>query len=166
MITRLQLGLARWALAVMVALAAVPAAAQQDDLSAILSAIDEPYPLRSADTSSPRDTLRTFLRDFSESIEAWQNDELDAAIYRPLFRASETFDATDLAALDRVASGAIKMAFLREILDRVELPSFDQIPGDEEVAEHGIERWTIPNTNIEIVRNRRRTQGRTVSVQQ
>ena len=114
----------------------------------------------------PRDTLRSFLRDFSDGIEAWQNDEPDAAIYRPLFRASETFDATELAALDRISSMAINMAFLREILDRVELPSFDQIPGDEEVAEQDIHRWTIPNTNIEIVKNRRRTQGRTVSFQQ
>jgi len=145
-----RLRLANWALSVMFVLAAVPAAAAGDDLRAILSAIDEPYPLRSADTSSPRDTLRSFLRDFSEGIEAWQNDEPDAAIYRPLFRASETFDATELAALDRLASSAIKMAFLREILDRIELPPFDQIPGDEQVAEKGIKSWTIPNTNIEI----------------
>ncbi len=148
----LRLGLVGWAMSIVVALVAVPAAADPDDLDAILGAIDDPHPLRAADTSSPRDTLRSFIRDFSEGIQAWQKDEPEAAIYRPLYRASETFDATELAAIDRLASGALKMAFLREILDRIELPSFEQIPGDEEVAETGITRWTLPNTNIEIVK--------------
>jgi len=142
----------RCALLLIVLFVAPHAKAQSDDLEAILGAIDDPYPLRAADTSSPRDTLRSFIRDYSDGIEAWQNDKPSAAIYRPLYRASETFDATDLAAIDRLATGATKMAYLREILDRIELPPFDQIPGDEEVAEQGITRWTIPNTKIEIAK--------------
>lgn len=138
--------------AVIVAFLAVPAMAQQADLESILSAIDEPYPLRSADTSSPRDTLRSFMRDFSEGIHAWKNDDPDATISRPLLRASETFDSEDFAELDRLANRAIKMAYLREILDRIELPPFEQIPGDADVAEQGITRWTIPNTKIEMVK--------------
>ncbi len=148
----LRRGLACWALSIIVALTAVPGAAGSDDLSSILSTINDPYPLRSANTSSPRDTLRSFMRDFSEGIQAWHNDEPDAVIYRLLYRAGETFDATELAALDRLASGALKMGLLMELLDRIELPSFDQIPGDEEVAERDIKSWTIPNTKIEIVK--------------
>lgn len=149
---RLRASLAGFALSITIALFGAPASAEPNELNAILSAIDDPYPLRTADTSSPRDTLRSFIRDFSEGIRAWRNDEPQAAVYRPLYRAYETFDATDLAALDRVATGAIKMALLREILDRIELPSFDQIPGDEEVAEQDIKSWTIPNTKIDIVK--------------
>ncbi len=148
----LRLGLVGWALSIIVAVVAVPAAAEPNDLDAILSAIDDPYPLRTADTSSPRDTLRSFVRDFNEAVAAWRNDEPDVSIYRALYRAGETFDATELATTDRLAAAAIKMAFLREILDRIELPPFEQIPGDEEVAGQDITHWTIPNTKIEIAK--------------
>lgn len=149
----LRLVVVGWALSVIVAVVASPAAAEPNDLDAILSAIDDPYPLRTADTSSPRDTLRSFIRDFNEAIEAWQKDEPAASIYRALYRAGETFDATEIAAQDRLAAAAVNMAFLREILDRIELPPFDQIPGDEEVASRDITRWTIPNTKIEIAKS-------------
>jgi MscS family membrane protein len=122
------------------------------DLDAILGAINDPYPLRQADTSSPRDTLLSFIRDFSQGVEAWENDGTQAEIYRPLYRASETFDGSELSSVQRLATGAAKMALLQEILDRIELPPFDEIPGDEEVANQGIKRWTIPNTKIEIAK--------------
>jgi MscS family membrane protein len=45
------------------------------------------------------------------------------------------------------------MALLREVLDRVELPQYEDIPGDAEVsAMSGPDRWVIPNTKIEIVK--------------
>ena len=46
------------------------------------------------------------------------------------------------------------MLFLKEILDRIELPPDSEIPGEEEVAdkEKAITRWTIPNTRIMIAR--------------
>ena len=149
---RLRASLAGCVLSITLALFGAPAASEPNDLNAILSAIDDPYPLRTADTSSPRDTLRTFIRDFSLGMRAWRNDESYADVYRPLHRAYQTFDATAFAVLDRIAGGAIQMAFLREILDRIELPSFDQIPGDAEVAAQDIKRWIIPNTKIEIVK--------------
>ena len=42
------------------------------------------------------------------------------------------------------------MILLKEILDRVSLPPFSAIPDDEQVAQEGIVRWTVPNTKIEI----------------
>lgn len=122
------------------------------DLGSILGAIEDPYPLRAADTSSPRDTLRTYLRDMDAAIEAWLTDRPDAEIQRPLRRAIETFDLSDVAAFERQTTAVLSAALLKEILDRVELPPFDQIPGDADVAEGKITRWVIPNTKIEIVR--------------
>jgi MscS family membrane protein len=126
--------------------------AQISDLGAILDAIEDPYPLRSADTSSPRDTLRTYLRDIDTAVDAWQSDKPRADTIRPLLRAADTIDFGELRAIDRLAAMTIKMVLLKEILDRVELPPFEDIPDDEEVAQQGIERWTVPNTKIEIAR--------------
>ncbi|MGI9263753.1 MAG: hypothetical protein ACR2QU_02415, partial [Gammaproteobacteria bacterium] len=41
---------------------------------------------------------------------------------------------------------------LKEILDRLELPPDDRIPGDAEVAAGDVTRWTIPDTTIRIER--------------
>ncbi len=129
--------------------AVVPASAQSD----LLVTIGEPHPLRAADTSSPRDTLRTYLRDFATSVEAWRGGKSREEIRRPLVRAAETIDFSALPTLGRESAMLIDMALLREILDRVELPNFEDIPGDADVAANGnLERWEIPNTKIEIVK--------------
>ena len=146
----LRLSLHRLLLACCLALAAVAPSLAQSDL---LISIDEPYPLRAADTSSPRDTLRTFLRDFSTGVDAWRTGKPREEIRRPLLRAAETIDFSAIPALGRQSAILIDMALLREILDRVELPQFEDIPGDAEVArDENLTRWVIPNTKIEIVR--------------
>ena len=33
---------------------------------------------------------------------------------------------------------------LKEILDRVEVPPYSEIPGDDETMRGGVTRWTIP----------------------
>jgi MscS family membrane protein len=142
----------RLGFALMLVLFAPQTLAQSNDLDAILGALEDPYPLRAADTSSPRDTLRTFLRDIDTFVEAWQSDKPRAEIVRPLLRAADTIDFGDIRAVDRPAELTIKMILLKEILDRVELPSFEDIPDDKEVAQKGIGRWTIPNTKIEIAK--------------
>jgi len=126
-----------------------PASAQSD----LLGGFDEPYPLRAADTSSPRDTLRSFIRDFSEAIDAWRADKPTVEVERPMQRASDTLDFSDLTVLGREATILIDMALLREVLDRVELPPYEDIPGDAEVAaDPQLTRWVVPNTKIEIVK--------------
>ena len=149
---RIVLGRSRWVLVFILVLLAPQTLAQSSDLGEILGAIEDPYPLRSADTSSPRDTLRTYLRDIATAVDAWQSDKPRADILRPLLRAADTIDFGSVPAVDRLADMTIKMILLKEILDRVELPPFEDIPDDEEVAEQGIVRWTIPNTKIEIAK--------------
>lgn len=41
---------------------------------------------------------------------------------------------------------------LKEILDRIALPPDDKVPGDTEIADGTITRWTIPDTSITIAR--------------
>lgn len=142
----------RWLLLFILVLLAPQTLAQPGHLGAILGAIEDPYPLRSADTSSPRDTLRTYMRDISTAVDAWQSDKPRTDIARPLLRAADTIDFGGLRGVDRLADMTIKMILLKEILDRVELPPFEDIPDDEEAAEQGIVRWSIPNTKIEIAK--------------
>jgi MscS family membrane protein len=126
--------------------------AQSADLGAILDAIEDPYPLRSADTSSPRDTFRTYLRDITTAVEAWEDDQPSAEIDRLLLRAADTFDFSEISDVDRSTTIVINMLLLKEILDRVVLPPFGAIPDDEQVAQDGVVRWTVPNTKIEIAK--------------
>ena len=149
---RIILGRSRWVWVFILVLLAPQTPAQISDLGAILSAIEDPYPLRSADTSSPRDTLRTYLRDIDTALDAWRSGKPNADIARPLLRAADTIDFGELRAIDRLAAMTIKMILLKEILDRVELPPFEDIPDDEEVAQQKIMHWTIPNTKIEIAK--------------
>jgi len=120
--------------------------------SADFGVAGDPYPLRGADTSSPRDTLRSFIRNYNAALEAWRNNAPRSKLNRLGSWAVNTFDFSELTTLTRVGSFHIKMALLKEILDRIELPPFDEIPGDQEVAESNITSWTIPNTQIEIVK--------------
>jgi len=149
---RLSLERSRWVLVLIFVVFAPRALAQPSDLHAILGAIEDPYPLRSADTSSPRDTLRTYLRDIDTAMDLWRSGRASADINRPLLRAADTIDFGEVLAVDRLAATTIDMILLKELLDRVELPRFEDIPDDQEVAEQGILRWTIPNTKIEIAR--------------
>ena len=73
--------------------------AQTTDLGEILRAIEDPYPLRAADTSSPRGTFRTYIRDITEAVDAWENDKPSADIERLLLRAADTFDFSEITAV-------------------------------------------------------------------
>jgi len=114
----------------------------------------DPYPLRPADTSSPRDTLRSFNADVTEAVQAWRAGEPREVVTRAGLRAYGAFDFSQLAARGRFAKEVQTILFLKEIIDRIELPPDSEIPGDEEVADKGkaLTRWAIPNTRITIAR--------------
>ncbi|MBZ9937182.1 mechanosensitive ion channel [Mesorhizobium sp. BR1-1-16] len=118
-------------------------------------AIDESFPLRAADTTSPRDALTTFLRDFRNSAEAWRAGKSRDVIDRALARARDTIDFSDVPALGYGAATLIDMALLSEVLDRVALPPLADIPGDADLktgSDDELTRWVIPNTRLEIVK--------------
>ncbi len=113
----------------------------------------DPEPLRPADTSSPRATLSSFLTNVIEAIEAWRRDngELTERSYRPYSRAVQTLDFSATPDGSSSVVRTQRILFLKEILDRLELPPDAEIPGAEEVAE-GVAEWTIPGTRIKIRR--------------
>jgi MscS family membrane protein len=123
---------------------AAPAVAQQTGF--------DPHPLRPPATASPRETLRTFLDDFGLAVRDWQQGNLSSATYRAFERATDALDFSSTPNGDSWAVRIIRAMMLREILDRVEVPPDEEIPGVEEVAEKDITSWTIPNTRITLRR--------------
>jgi MscS family membrane protein len=108
-------------------------------------------PLRLADTSSPRDTLISFLNGSQELVEAWRRDGgYSDDVYIALRGLQETMDFGLTPYGNSTLEQIRRILMLREILDRIELPPLDDVPGDAEVAEGGLEVWTIPETRIRI----------------
>ncbi len=115
----------------------------------------DPHPLRPADTSSPRDTLRTFLSDVTTVAEEFLlrgRGRTDETTNLARERAAATLDLSATPDGSFIGVQDERALLLKEILDRIELPPYDQIPGDAEVADGSITSWTIPHTRITIER--------------
>ncbi len=116
------------------------------------------HPLAPLDSSGPRETLKSFQESFSESVSAYQAEvdwtDTDAETYM-LDLSSKASRLLDLSAVppagqdDVIRLGVIQ---LQEILDRIELPGYEDIPDKEQVKTAGMDRWNIPNTEITIAR--------------
>ena len=106
---------------------------------------------RPVDTSSPRDTLRSFLYYFDASVTAWRAGD-ETARRRSASLAGASFDLSDDPPRGWYIRTFERMVMFKEILDRIELPPYEQIPGKEQVAEEDISHWTIPHTLIDIVK--------------
>jgi MscS family membrane protein len=124
----------------------------QDDVSA-----DVTNPLRLADTSSPRDTLVSFLEQSEDLVAAWRRDNgFSDDVYVALRGLQETLDFSSTAYGSSSLEQTLRILMLREILDRIDLPPPEDVPGDAEVAAGDLQVWTIPGTRIRI---RQETEG-------
>ena len=124
-----------------------PAAAAQET-----NAIPDPFPLRPPDTSSPRDTLRSFLENVGMAAEAWRGGIASNTTDRAWMSALMALDFSATPDSDSWSVRTERALLLMEILDRVDVPPEGRIPGDAEIEKEDLTRWTIPNTKITIVR--------------
>lgn len=142
-----------WALTLVLILAlvlglATPAVSAQDNDPDF-----DPHPLRPADTSSPRDTLNSFLTNANEAIEEWRpHEKINRRTARAYIRAVATLDLSTTPDSDSWGVRTQRMLLLKELLDRIELPPDNEIPGKSKVTEDGVTQWTIPDTAITIAR--------------
>ena len=115
-----------------------------------------------ADTSSPRDTLNSFIEatnDFYDLIMKSRFVDRHSPDARALIiRILDCIDASELPAFARRDSATDAAIALKEILDRIELPPWNGIPDTSEIQAAGgdekFSRWRIPNTRIMIERAR------------
>jgi MscS family membrane protein len=114
----------------------------------------DPHPLRPADTSSPRATLRSFLDNTKRAYrliarKAEKADPSDTMVYR--LRAIRCLDSSKIApaAAEDVANK--RAVLLSEIFDRIQLPDPKTAPDAKEAMARKLTRWRMPNTEITIV---------------
>ncbi|QDT48955.1 Low conductance mechanosensitive channel YnaI [Symmachiella dynata] len=113
-----------------------------------------------ADTSSPRSMLKSFIDACNELHQLIQNEHyLDSNNPQHIAvqtRILDCIDASELPAFERKERAAEAAICLKEILDRHQLPSWDEIPDTAEIeSAGGLEKfsfWRIPGTRITIAR--------------
>ena len=109
-------------------------------------------PLHPADTSSPRDTLESFITLAGEIVAIWDSEGISDR-HHLLFRGlRETMDFSATPYGSSFREQARRILLLNAILMRIELPPLYDVPGDAEVAAGNIPSWTIPGTRLRIVR--------------
>ena len=107
------------------------------------------HPLEPADRSSPRATLASFLESLDRAWELYSAG--DPGFQEPFLNARECLDLSDIPPLVFEEVSAETALMLKEVLDRIELPPMNQVPGPAEVEETGMVRWTVPHTEIHLV---------------
>ena len=136
----------------------------------LLPAFAVDHPLAPPDTSSPQATIRSFIENVNEShnIVMAANEQYlkepglfpSAAVKKQaapgiiLFeRAIDCLDTSEVPPRleqDAAIEGTI---LLKEILDRIDIPPYAEIPDAETVEmDKDLSRWTIPNTEINLVK--------------
>lgn len=109
------------------------------------------FPLEPPDTTSPRATLESFLRYTEMYYQALRNPDSEEVLLRESReRAEECFDLSKVAPSIRDDVALESVLRLREILDRIPLPDFVDIPDAAEVTKGSILSWRIPHTEIRI----------------
>ena len=121
-------------------------------------AYDKAHPLAPPDLSSPRAALENFIALMDQAYARWTSeaggdeDRIERAAIGRI--AHRFFDLEDIAPSVRKNVGRETAVYMKEVLDRVELPPWEAIPDEAAVAAipGGMNRWTIPQTEITLVR--------------
>ncbi|MGI9519045.1 MAG: mechanosensitive ion channel family protein [Pirellulaceae bacterium] len=130
-------------------------------LSVVVYAQETPElgPLEPSDTSTPAATLNSLIDSCNllhEQINSGAiTEEREAEILPTAERILDCLDLSELPKELRLTAGIESALFLKEVLDRIELPEADEIPAVENPSEDDVEplqNWQIPHTRIAIAR--------------
>ena len=132
------------------------------------------YPFKPPDTSSPRSTVKDFIDNMNRSyrilMEAHRENTKAPGFFTPesvskiaqradelIIRSIYCLDLSKVEEDLREKVGYESALMLKEILDRIEIPPIDEIPGsivgeNEGKEDSEVSRWRIPNTGIIIER--------------
>ena len=119
---------------------------------------DPEFSLKPADTNSPRATLKCFIDSCNELYQIIESERFfDRTSKEYLHIAIRVVDCLDISELPRYeqleTAGEVAVC-LKEILDRVEIPPWEEIPDVDQLTspEGELTRWRIPGTRITIAR--------------
>ncbi|MDH3831739.1 MAG: mechanosensitive ion channel family protein [Gammaproteobacteria bacterium] len=130
-------------------------------------AADAGNPLSTADTSSPRETLRGFVETLNQGhaqvreiitsylgssrlyLSAAERNEVDHVLER-IELARRTLNLSELPAALSGSLSTYRVLQLKEVIDRIELPAFEAIPDAAAMQSEQFKRWSLPGTEITI----------------
>ena len=130
-------------------------------------AADADNPLSTADTSSPRETLRGFVETLNQGhaqvkeiitsylgssrlyLSAGERTEVDHVLER-IELARRTLNLSELPAALSESLSTYRVLQLKEVIDRIELPAFETIPDAAAMESAQFKRWSLPGTEITI----------------
>ena len=128
------------------------------------------HPLAPPDTSSPQATLSSFVENVNRAhqllMDSYDQFQQEGGLFPStsvrqqskqaeiLFqRAKDTLNLSEIPSRLKKSTAIEGTLLLKEILDRIEVPPYAEIPDAEAVAADGeLSRWRIPDTKIHIVR--------------
>ena len=116
--------------------------------------------IQAVDTSSPRDTLRSFIEASNEINELIRKERIlnrrSPQYARNAARIIDCIDISEIPAFAREHRAAEVAVYIKEILDRHDLPDWEGIPDQEAIEEAGgfeqLSVWRIPGTRLTIAR--------------
>ena len=116
--------------------------------------------IQAANTSSPRDTLRSFVVACNEINEVIRKERIlnrhAPKHARLAARVVDCIDISEIPSFARQHRAAEIAVYIKEILDRVPLPEWEEIPDGEAIEEAGgfeqLSVWRIPGTRLTIAR--------------
>lgn len=105
-------------------------------------------PLTPQRLGSPSETLKVFLDSMNSYRTHLQNkDEKSEA---ELEKALKCLDLKEFPVLIRIEKGRQSAVYLKEVLDRIYVPDWKQIPSEDNSSV--ILKWTVPETEINVQR--------------
>jgi MscS family membrane protein len=118
---------------------------------------DEPEtPLKPPDRSSPRATLQTFTESLDTFYDRFTSDPTNAesrSVNRRLAQAAiGCLDLGKIAPSLVESEGREVAVALKEVLDRVPRPAWEDIPDADAIQEEPLARWRLPGTEVTLAR--------------
>jgi MscS family membrane protein len=124
-------------------------------------------PLRPIDTSSPKATLqglietiddlyrdmKDILQEYSASQRLYHTADARRRQAELLSTAAKAITVLDLSGVAPILRGTVgpeRALQLKEVLDRIELPSPESIPDQDAMSRASSKRWRLPGTEIDI----------------
>jgi len=117
------------------------------------AASSQEHPLQPVNTSGPKATLHAFMTNAeSAQSEFQQSGYRSKEAMKYIQRAASTLDLRQISTARRADVGFEATLRLKVILDNIEVPALDTIPGQEHFKDTDNPFWRIPNTDITIAR--------------